>query len=235
MVTLLVGMSIMAILMTATVPAWNQAARREKEAELVFRGQQYARAIGLFQRKAGPGVLPPNVNVLVDQKFLRKKYTDPITGLDFDLLAAAPPGPGATSPGGAGSQPSRGTAGSAVPSGGQGALLSVVPQPDRAGAVPGGIMGVASKSKAESLRVYNGRTHYNEWQFLYIAQTQAPGQAGPGGRGTGRGTNQPPPGFGLDGPGGRGRGQPPQGRGGGFLPSAGGPPIPSQSGRGMPR
>ena len=36
-------------------------------------------------------------------------------------------------------------------------------------------MGVASKSKDASLLVYNGRTHYNEWQFVYIAQTQAPG------------------------------------------------------------
>ena len=37
-------------------------------------------------------------------------------------------------------------------------------------------MGVASKSKDVSIRIYNGRTHYNEWQFVYVAQTTAPGQ-----------------------------------------------------------
>jgi len=27
----------------------------------------------------------------------------------------------------------------------------------------GGIMGVTSKNKGESLRIFNGKTHYNEW------------------------------------------------------------------------
>ncbi len=225
MVALLVGMSVMAILMTAGMPAWNQAARREKEAELVFRGQQYARAIGLFQRKAGPGVLPPGLDVLVDQKFLRQKYKDPITGEDFDLLRPTQQAPGSAGPGGppgAGGAPGAGQRGAGA-AGGQGALVSAAPAQGRSGAVAGGIMGVASKSKAESLRIYNGRTHYNEWQFLYVAQTQAPGTgtSGPGGAGRG-GTNQPPPGGGLNAPGGRGggRGQPPQGRGGGGMPPA---------------
>src|SRR5437868_10091319 len=100
MVALIVAMSIMAIMMSAAMPTWRQMAQREKEAELVFRGQQYARAIGLFQRKAGPGVLPPGLDVLVDQKFLRKKYKDPITGEDFDLLRPTQQAPGTTGPGG---------------------------------------------------------------------------------------------------------------------------------------
>ena len=79
MVALLVALSIMAVLMTVAMPTWRQAAQREKEAELIFRGQQYARAIGLFQKKAGPGVLPPSIDALVDGHYLRKKYTDPIT------------------------------------------------------------------------------------------------------------------------------------------------------------
>ncbi|MEQ1870622.1 MAG: type II secretion system protein, partial [Vicinamibacterales bacterium] len=94
MVALIVGMSIVAILMTAVMPAWSQLARREREAELVFRGEQYARAIGLFQRRAGPGVLPPSVDVLVEQKLLRRKYKDPITNDDFALLSALTPAAG---------------------------------------------------------------------------------------------------------------------------------------------
>src|SRR5436190_18305082 len=83
MAVLLVALSVMAILMTAAMPVWKQVARREKEAELVFRGEQIARAIGLFQRKTGPGALPPNVAFLVEQHYLRKKYKDPITNDDF--------------------------------------------------------------------------------------------------------------------------------------------------------
>ena len=46
------------------------------------------------------------------------------------------------------------------------------------GTVPGGMMGVRSKSKEESIRLYQGRNHYNEWTFLYVASSAG----GPGGR-----------------------------------------------------
>jgi hypothetical protein len=64
----------------------------EKEAELIFRGQQYAHAIGLFQKKFA-NAFPPNFDVLVEQRFLRKKFKDPITNDDFLPLpgAQAPP------------------------------------------------------------------------------------------------------------------------------------------------
>ena len=51
MAALIVGMAVMAILMTAAMPVWKHLAQREKEEELVFRGEQYAHAIGLFQRR----------------------------------------------------------------------------------------------------------------------------------------------------------------------------------------
>jgi hypothetical protein len=65
---------------------WTQAARREREAELVFRGEQYKRAIALFQRRSGPGRLPASIDALVEGRFLRKKYADPVTGQDFLLI-----------------------------------------------------------------------------------------------------------------------------------------------------
>ena len=70
MAALLVGLGIMAIMMTVVMPVWKQVAQREKEAELIFRGEQYARAIELYGRKL-PGALPPNLDVLIDQRFLR--------------------------------------------------------------------------------------------------------------------------------------------------------------------
>jgi type II secretory pathway pseudopilin PulG len=90
MAALLVAMSVMAIVLSTAMPVYQTVARREREAELVFRGEQYARAIALFQRKYA-NQLPPDVDVLIDQRFLRKKYKDPITGGDFQYLGAGSP------------------------------------------------------------------------------------------------------------------------------------------------
>ncbi len=213
MAALLVALSVAAVLMTALMPAWKQMARREKEAELIFRGEQYARAIGLFQRRSGPGVLPPNIDVLVDGRYLRKKFKDPITGQDFDTLspvqAAGSTGPGAGTPGAASPGAGGGFGQSGAQPAGTGSVVGAAPSTGR-GAV-GGITGVASKSKEESLRTYKGRTRYNEWQFLYVAQTQQAGQGGPaGGANTPGGAGGP---GGIGGVGGRGRGGFGDGRG----------------------
>jgi type II secretory pathway pseudopilin PulG len=79
MAALLVAMSVLAVFMTIALPVWNTQAQREKEAELVFRGEQYARAVMLYQRKFA-NALPPSVDVLLNDRYLRKKYKDPITG-----------------------------------------------------------------------------------------------------------------------------------------------------------
>ena len=93
MVALLVAMSIAAIWMAAALPSWRMQAQREKEDDLIFRGEQYARAIALFQNK-NRGALPPDVDTLLSQHFLRKKWKDPMTGKDFDIV-----GPGIISRG----------------------------------------------------------------------------------------------------------------------------------------
>jgi type II secretory pathway pseudopilin PulG len=229
MVTLLISLSIMAILLTVVMPVWKQMVQREKEAELVFRGEQYVHAIGLFQRKAGPGVYPPSIDVLVQQKYLRKKYKDPITGDDFVPLPAVQSGtptPGQPTPAG-GRQ-------GAPPAGRGGTTAGAV----QLGPAAGGVAGVASKSSDASIRIYKGRTRYNEWDFRFIAQTQTPGagaqQPGPQRGGPQRGGPQPPgqqPG---------GRGTPPAGRGtpppfpggGGAVPPFPGAPPPFPGGRG---
>jgi type II secretory pathway pseudopilin PulG len=98
MAALLVAMALMALMMSVAMPVWRHAAQREKEAELVWRGQQYDRALQLYRRKSGvPGA--PNLDVLIQQKFLRKKYKDPITGGDFELKPVSLLGPGSDTPG----------------------------------------------------------------------------------------------------------------------------------------
>jgi type II secretory pathway pseudopilin PulG len=225
MAALLVAMSVMAVMMTVAMPVWKQIAQREKEEELVFRGEQYARAIGLFQRKFA-NAPPPNFDILVEQRFLRKKYKDPITNDDFAIVTQAQNapgttptgGPGAATPGGlppagpaAGTGPARGRSPFPTPGSGPSSGSSAgSPRPGSPGAIPppgsaggiigpaGGIIGVTSKSKDKSIRIYKGRTHYNEWQFVYVQQTPTPGVGvpgapAPGGRGRGGGPGQPAP------------------------------------------
>ena len=43
MAALLVALAVMLVLMSAALPAWRFQAKREKELELVFRGEQYTR------------------------------------------------------------------------------------------------------------------------------------------------------------------------------------------------
>jgi type II secretory pathway pseudopilin PulG len=235
MAALLVAMSIMAVMMTVVMPVWNQAARREKEEELIFRGNQYARAIGLFQKKFA-NAYPPNIEVLVDQKFLRKKFKDPITNDDFAPLAAGQAPGVAGQPAQSGAQPSGrgqstpGTVGQQQPSQTQpgNPLRGVSPigTPGAGGGTTAGISGVTSKSKAQSIRLYNGRNHYNEWAFVYVPQVQAPGAGAPGSTVPGL------PGVGVPGSRGGSRGSNP--RGGTQNPRQGGPGgfDPNNPGRG---
>lgn len=194
MAALLVAMSIMAIMMTVVMPVWKQAAQREKEEELVFRGLQYVHAIGLFQRKFA-NAYPPNIDVLVEQRFLRKKFKDPITNEDFVVLPVGQAAPGT------GQQGQRGQSGATGATGGRGPAPSAFGTPQTAqpatgrgtspigagiggstgaGGTTAGIGGVTSKSKDQSIRLYKGRSHYNEWVFVYTPQVQQPGAGAPG-------------------------------------------------------
>jgi type II secretory pathway pseudopilin PulG len=169
MAVFIIALAVMAIVMSAAMPVWKHMAQREKEEELVFRGEQIAHAIGMFQRRSA-NAYPPNLDVLVQQRFLRKKYKDPIANDDFVPIAqsqpqaAAQPGRGAQAP-----QPQ----GRGQPAAGRGT-------PTPGGAPVGGIIGVTSKSPDESIRLYKGRSHYNEWAFIYTAPAAAPGAGAPG-------------------------------------------------------
>ena len=100
MAALLVVLAVMSVLSSVALPAWRHAAQREREAELIFRGEQYARAVMLYQRRT-PGAWPPDVDTLVEGRFLRRAYRDPMTADgEFRLVLqselAAPSGPGAS-------------------------------------------------------------------------------------------------------------------------------------------
>ena len=81
------------IVAAAAVPAYQMQAKREREKELIFRGQEYTRAIQKYPRKFG--TYPSSVDQLIQTnniRFLRKAYKDPITGKDFRLIRINPDG-----------------------------------------------------------------------------------------------------------------------------------------------
>jgi type II secretory pathway pseudopilin PulG len=196
MAVLLAGIAIMGIVWTMVVPVWKQQVQREKEAELIFRAGQYARAVALYQRKYA-NAFPPNVEVLLREKFLRKKYKDPLTDREFRYLSplelqAQPgltttttPGPG---PNNRNAAPPPNLPG---PPSGSNAL-----GPNGPTAGPqAGIAAVVSRSTAASIKVFKNRRQYNQWIVTVQdvmprsavgtpqpGQTNQPGQTSPAGR-----------------------------------------------------
>ena len=171
---LLVGLAAAGILMSAALPVWSQAARREREAELVFRGEQYARAVALYQR-TNAGAFPPDVETLLEERFLRRPYRDPMvedgefrilheSELD-DLRGEAPAAEQSDEIAGISGRTAEAPTVAPATAGGA----------PRAGEDRGGVVGVVSRSSEPSLRIYNGAMRYDRWIFLYTEASAEPG------------------------------------------------------------
>jgi type II secretory pathway pseudopilin PulG len=85
--TLLIMLFIVAsliILLTAATPNLLTQGRREREEEMIWRGNQYVRAIGLYYRKFGK--YPNKIDDLYQNtnglRFLREEYKDPMNTVD---------------------------------------------------------------------------------------------------------------------------------------------------------
>ena len=213
---------------SAAAPSVLTEGRREKEAEMVWRGEQYERAIGLYYKKFGK--YPTKVEDLTRQtngvRFLRQAYTDPMnkddgswrfiyvgpngqligslhqtsllqnalssTGLGAltggaGLQPLSAPG-GATgtnqSPGmnqspGTNQTPGIGQPGQQTNNANSANPLESQPQPLEGAVMGGNIIGIGSKIKKSSLRVYLGGDTYQQWEFIWnpASQDAIPGQA----------------------------------------------------------
>ncbi|MCM2256602.1 MAG: hypothetical protein NDJ94_13145 [Vicinamibacteria bacterium] len=194
MVALLAAIAILLLGMGAAAPPWKYVMKDAREEELLFRGAQIADAISRYQRKNG-NALPTSIDVLVKGKFLRQAYKDPMTkDGEWRLLR---PGETGLAPGVVPGAPSSRPPGAGPPGTGGGGVATPTPSPTPtprassfgAGGLAGGvgpIAGVASRSTEESLRIFNGRTRYNEWIFApglprVIGRPQAPQPRQPGG------------------------------------------------------
>jgi type II secretory pathway pseudopilin PulG len=90
-IALLAAIIILGVSMTVATKYWQNIIVREKEEELLFRGEEYIKAIESY-RKASPGLVKKGAasidELLTDPRspgkhHLRRKYKDPITGEDF--------------------------------------------------------------------------------------------------------------------------------------------------------
>jgi type II secretory pathway pseudopilin PulG len=189
-----IALVILGIFLVAAVPLWQKAVQREREQELIFRGYQYMQAIERYQRKY-PGAYPPSVEVLVEQKFLRRAYKDPFGAKDGEWnvlrqlspelqlgqqqqLQQAGAAAGITdlnrsraqlrTPGGATAGETAGRFQSSLGRGASDASM-------------GGIVGVASRSTEKTFYRVPGKEKYKDWLFVWGAQQGAvpvvPGQA----------------------------------------------------------
>ena len=177
LVALMASVAIMLILMAAATPSWRYLVKNDKEEELLFRGGEIADAVARYQRKNG-NALPASLDVLVKGKFLRRAYKDPMAK-DGKWRLIRP----GDAIGPLGANPLQTTLG-------RSAVTTTTTTTTRPGAFAspsqtiGGFQGVASTSTETGLRIFNGRTHYNEWVFLPGQQRvigrpqQAPGRPG---------------------------------------------------------
>ncbi len=239
-------LAAIAIIATASaVPSLLTESRREKEEEMIWRGKQYERAIGLYYRKTGhfPASLEDLEKGVNGVHFLRQPYKDPMNKQDgswrliylgpngqligstrFHTLAeyqAAELGPAAGALAAlTGAAPAPPIPAQTTPSAGEqpqpASPTSPSPQTfSQSNPLLGGaLVGVGSKVKAPSLKVFLGASNYNQWEFIWSPVQLTPAgtalpTAQPGQPGFGQ------PGFGQPGPGGPG-----------FMPTPS-PPSPS--------
>lgn len=183
----LIGITLLGVGLTAAVTLWSQAVQREDEAELLFRGEAIVRALERFQQDR-PGTLPETLDELVEGRYLRRVWRDPMTGRSFRILRAEAAAAPATS--------TAGVIGRPRPTNPAGEEFEVRsreedrPEPDARGAATG-ITGVVSTSDRLSFRTYEGARRYNEWRF----EAEVAAAAGSGG-GRSAAAGEEPPGTG---------------------------------------
>lgn len=175
-VALVVFLVVLNIGLAVAMPLWSKVVQREQEAELVFRGLQYAEAIRVFQARFGRP--PNNLDELLElePRSIRQLWKDPLSesGEWEPLLAGAgSPGrgrdlartdmPGETGGTDAGERSSDSIGGRERRAARPGAVPGLSGS-DREGQ-SGPIEGVKPTARGEAMRSFLGRTSYEGWEF----------------------------------------------------------------------
>lgn len=163
LLVVLLLLALVLVALSTAVPRFLTQGQREKEEELVFRGQQYRRAVGLFYKKYGR--YPRSMDDLLrfnDRSFLRRAFPDPMTPEGKWRLIRV--GPGGEFIGSVNRPPLMGSSAAAPPPSPGGFTEGPSTYP---------LAGVASRSLAPSVRVYQGRSYYYQWEFIYDPTEEA--------------------------------------------------------------
>jgi type II secretory pathway pseudopilin PulG len=191
LVGVVVFIAVLTILVAAIGPSVYAVQQRDKEEELIFRGRQYARAIGLFQRRFGR--LPTSMKELEQSRphTLRRRYKEPMCNCeDWHLIfagtpEATPPGSGVPmlqltprlnlTPGfGSPNQPPStytGLFSTTPPPGAGGGGTQPTPEFPSLFGTPttqtvGPIIGVRTSVHKKGFRQWRGLDYYDEWRFI---------------------------------------------------------------------
>ena len=142
----IVAVHLVVILMLVGRAHWKTIQQRDMEAELLFRGGQYVRAIENYRRQH-INQSPPNLRILEKEKHIRRLFPDPLSDTgDWNLVIKPMTG---------------------------GKKLLVVPLHVAGKFLTSGtIVGVCSTSPEPGFREYRGRKRYNEWAFYIDAKIQ---------------------------------------------------------------
>lgn len=179
---MVVILAVMAIFLTVAVQTATFQRRREMEEELIFRGQQMVEGVRLFRARFGRFPLSLEEMYKAKPRCLRKKWVDPITGkADWVPIFLGQEGQGVGPVPGGGAPPPP----TPTPRGGFG---GGVPSPQ----AQGPIIGVSSRSCESSIKVYEGRSRYCDWKFVFDPQRQEGGGVRPPPPGP-QPTDPPPP------------------------------------------
>lgn len=182
---LLFAVSIVSIGLIVAVPVWQTQIQREKEEELIFRGNQYVEAVRLYQQKK-PGVFPSTLEELVEEKCLRRLYKDPMTShgewnviLPYQRGAPARPRQPSRSPLSRsqrttqrqrGRIPQEGSSRAGQTGGGSAPIFQkiyIVPLSALTSVNNPQIIGVVSSSDKSSFKIYQDSESYDKWLFFY--------------------------------------------------------------------
>lgn len=153
LIILLFAIFVMSIGFLVAVPVWKTQIQREKEEELIFRGKQYVEAIRLYQMKH-PGSFPKSFDELVEERCIRKLFTDPMTP-DGEWNIILPY---------SGVSLKKGTATQKILIAPQSALSSIQNSQ---------IIGVVSSSSKASIKIYLEQETYDRWLFFYGQDPEA--------------------------------------------------------------
>jgi competence protein ComGC len=154
LIILMMVVLVLVIGLTVAVPVLQTEMKREKEAELIFRGRQYVEAVRLFQMKT-PGRFPSSLRELEEKKLIRRLYKDPMTD-SGEWNVVLPLG----EPGQAGSENAQ--------------EVLVAPESALPSIQNPVVLGVVSPSTQKSIKLYYDQDSYDKWLFYYGQDPEKP-------------------------------------------------------------